>query len=313
MSTVTISTRNAKNLTAAKAAWLEERRSYIGATDAGAILGVNPYRTPHDVWLDKKGLIEDESSIAMRAGTYMEAFIAAEYQRHTGVKILRSQTYRHKDHAWAGCNPDREVKINGVPGLLECKRVGFWASKNFGQDGSDQIPEHYMIQILWQLIVTGRKFVQLAALVDDRELRIFTYSLDPDLSATAHIFPKELARDVFKVCGQFWHHNIMGDNEPPMTGQDSDTEWLKGQRATYENGALTNTDEITDAYCKRLERAIARRSRAELVETALKNRIKKFMVERGASKLESTAGFFSFATDARGRASFRHPFRTEKA
>lgn len=307
------STRNARHMTPSKRQWLEDRRTYIGATDAGAILGVNPYVSPHDVWLDKKGLRADETNIPMRLGTYMEPFIAQEWQRKTGIKVLRSRTYRHSKHEWAGCNPDREVVIDGVRGLLECKSVGHWASKNFGSDGSDQIPEHYLMQCLWQLLVTGHKFVHLVALVDNREIRTFNYTLDPSMSGSAHVFPHEMAVRVFSVCGQFWNHNILGDVEPVMTGHDSDTEWLRSERATYENGQLVNTDETTDRECELLPKALRRYARAKEVLEGRKNRIKRFMSENGASVLESSVGTFTWKTNVKGVATFNTPFRSERA
>lgn len=308
-----VATKIAKTETKAKIAWLEERKTYIGATDAAAICGVNPYQSPHDVWLAKKGLVKDESNIAMRHGTYIETFIAQEFQAKSGHKVYKSKTYRHKDHPWAACNPDRELRINGEFGLLECKSVGFWASKNFGQDGADQIPEHYAIQIMWQLIVTGAKFVILAALVDNRELRTFTYTLDPALSANAHVFPPELVQSVLRRCKKFWEQNVTADVEPLMTGHDSDTEWIQQERATYENGQLTNTDEATDEYCTRLEKAARRKKRAEYVEAELKNRIKRFMAEQGASELESSVGIFTFRTNIKGTAMFKTPFTSNRA
>lgn len=308
-----VRTRTAKGETAAKLLWLEQRREYIGATDASAILGVNPYSTPHDVWLDKKGLTKDESNIAMRHGTYIETFIAQEYERKSGVKVYRSKTYRHAKFPFFGCNPDREIILNGRRGLLECKSVGYWASKNFGQDGSDQIPEHYLIQCLWQLLVTGMDFVQLVALVDNRELRVFTYSLNPELSETAHIFSKELAQAAFAKCGRFWKENVLADVEPELTGEESDTEWLKDLRPSYENGGLTNTDEVTDRDCVKLEASLKRLKRAELVANGRKNRIKKFMADRGASDLESTVGLFTWRTNVKGVATFNTPFRSGRA
>ena len=33
----------------------EERRHFIGGSDIGAILGLNPYKSPVDVWMEKTG------------------------------------------------------------------------------------------------------------------------------------------------------------------------------------------------------------------------------------------------------------------
>ena len=39
--------------------WLFERKGGIGGSDAGAIIGVNPYRSPYSVWADKLGKLPE--------------------------------------------------------------------------------------------------------------------------------------------------------------------------------------------------------------------------------------------------------------
>lgn len=312
VATPSLQTRLAKN-SPKKAAWLDERRGYLGATDVGAILGVNPYVSAHDVWLDKKGLKDDESTLPMRAGTYMESFIAAEFQREHSGKIARSKLYRHSQYPFLACNPDREITWKGIPALLECKNVGHWAARNFGQDGSDQVPQHYLTQVMWQLLITKKPLVVLAALIDDRELRTFFYTLDPQHSAWAHVFDREEAKRVFNYAIHWWRTHVEGDEEPEMSGHDSDSSWLKDNRPSYENGLLTNTDKATDRECVRLGPALKRLARAEYAVNEHKNRIKRFMAEAKASDLESTVGTFTWRTNARGVSVFKTPFKTEKA
>ena len=317
MAAPSISTKTARTETKAKQAWLEERRTYLGATDISAIRGISPYASPHDVWRAKKGLSEDESKIAMRVGTYLEPFIALEFAHQKGVKVRRSKLYRHPKFPFLACNPDREftMLVDGqkIPALLECKSVGYFASANFGQDGSDQIPEHYMTQILWQMIVTGRKVVALAALVDNRELRVFYYTLDPNYSTWAHVFDELTVRRVASFAKRWWERYIEGDEEPEMTGHDSDHSYMQKVRPSYENGHLTNTDEATDALCVRLGKAKVRKDRAQYVHDELANRIKAYMAKNRVSELESTVGTFKWKTNVRGVATFTTPFKSNKA
>ena len=49
------------NAVAERAAWLAERRSGIGGSDIAAILGLSPWKTAVDVWLDKTGQREDDT------------------------------------------------------------------------------------------------------------------------------------------------------------------------------------------------------------------------------------------------------------
>lgn len=302
----------------AREQWLAERRTYLGATDISAILGLNPYDSPREVWLRKMGLVaEKEATLPMELGTFLEPFIAAQYTKRTGIKSTKAKTVRHPKFPFLACNPDRNIKLkhdgHTYKGLLELKSVGHWASANFGQDGSDQVPEHYLIQCLWQLIITRADFVQLVALVDNRELRIFTYTLIPELSTIAHVFTKEKATQVFNDAIRWWNLHIIEGVEPEMTGHDSDTDRLKSYRSEYDNGFTANPDEKTDNECAKLARSLTRLERAQLCEAERKNRIKKFMADANASVLETRYGAFTWKTDTRGIASFRHPYKTRKA
>ena len=53
--------------------WLEFRRKHIQATDAGIILGLNHWKDPHQLWLEKMGFVEPEPcNAAMRRGQILE-------------------------------------------------------------------------------------------------------------------------------------------------------------------------------------------------------------------------------------------------
>ena len=60
--------------------WLLQRRAGLGGSDIGAILGLSPFRTPVDVYLEKTGRAPaNEETLQMRFGTYAEEFVAQEY------------------------------------------------------------------------------------------------------------------------------------------------------------------------------------------------------------------------------------------
>ena len=51
----------AKTLDMPRDKWLELRRQGIGGSDAAAIMGLNPWKTPMDIWLEKTGeFLDDE-------------------------------------------------------------------------------------------------------------------------------------------------------------------------------------------------------------------------------------------------------------
>jgi predicted phage-related endonuclease len=48
--------------------WLEARGSRIGGSDASAVVGMNPYKTNVDLWMEKTGLIVPEDISAAAYG-----------------------------------------------------------------------------------------------------------------------------------------------------------------------------------------------------------------------------------------------------
>lgn len=291
----------------------EFRKTFIGASESAAVCGVSPFATPHDVYRAKVFGEQLESSMPMRLGHFLEPFIAEEFTRETGHKLRESEFYRHPKWGFLGANPDRELTIEGVEGLVELKNTSYWPGQQWGQGGADQVPEHYLIQIAHQMMVTGRKFCILAALIDGRELRTFTYTFEPGLFASAHVLDKAIARQIAYKCVRFWEDNVLAKVEPPMTGRPSDTEYVKRERATYENGRMTNADYETAQVCKELEELREASKSAELARVEAENKIKKYMVENQVDTLETEVGIFTFRTDTRGVARFVTPFKSKSA
>ena len=292
--------------------WLAERSTYIGASEVAGVLGVSAYDSPHSVWLAKTKGVQKEETYAMRKGTHMEALIAQEWTRTTGIRVTRSKLKRHSKWPFMACNPDRVGKINGTPFLLEIKHAGHWAGQQFGTDGADMVPEHYMVQVAYQMIVTGIKLACLFADIDG-DLRAFWYTFDEKLHPKAHLLDIELAKSITKRVCEFWETHIVQGVEPELSHAETDEVWVKGERATYDNGLLTNTDERTDAECQKHRRAAVRLKRAQKVEAERKNRIRHFMAQRGASALESTIGIYTWNTNVKGVASFKTPYKSGQA
>lgn len=82
-----------------KEQWLEERKTYIGGSDLGSILGINNFRTELDVYFEKtaEGIVEDKVGEVAYWGTILEDVVAAEYAKRTGFKIEKpAGLIRHK-------------------------------------------------------------------------------------------------------------------------------------------------------------------------------------------------------------------------
>src|SRR3990167_9543260 len=73
-----------------EAEWREVRRQGIGASDAPAIPGLSPWKSPIQLYADKLGLAEDgsEETEAMRWGRRLEGVIIAAYAEETNREAL---------------------------------------------------------------------------------------------------------------------------------------------------------------------------------------------------------------------------------
>ena len=164
------------------------RRTMIGATDGAAIIGVSSWRTAGDVYLEIIGakLPEDiDSQEQIIIGRLLEDDVAQMYEQETGRTLVPSSgTQRHPVHDFIACHPDYHV--HGETGLVECKTAGISAPQSrdarmeWGAEGSDQIPRQYLVQCHHQMLVTGARWVDLAALIGGRGLVIHRVERDEE-------------------------------------------------------------------------------------------------------------------------------------
>ncbi len=93
--------------------WLAVRRGGIGSSDAAAAVGLSPYKSPLELWLEKTGRKEGpdlSGSEAVFWGTTLEAIVANVYANRTGNKVRRvNAVLQHPDHPFMLANLDRAV------------------------------------------------------------------------------------------------------------------------------------------------------------------------------------------------------------
>ena len=212
--------------------WLQVRKGGIGSSDAAAAVGLNPYQSQLELWLEKTGRAPvappgdggaDDLS-PMYWGSLLEPIVAAHYTRRTGHKVRRiNAVLRHPEHPWMLANIDREVL--GAPDvqLLECKTAGIQGAWLW----RDGVPEYVQLQVQHQLAVTGKQAADVAVLLGGQELQIFRIERDADLIGQLITLERE-----------FWGY-VERDQDPPADGSDSADRAL---RALYprDSGATLN-------------------------------------------------------------------------
>ncbi len=162
-------------------AWLDDRRTGVGSSDAPQVCGLSPWGTPYSVYCSKVYGIEKAESDEMRVGTLIEPFVAKLFADSTGYAVAKpAGVLRHPDRPWQLASLD--YKVEGAGNWpLEIKNSR--TAEGWGQSGTDLVPEGYLLQVTHQMVVTGEEMAFLAALIGGCDFRAYTIRLDPDLAA----------------------------------------------------------------------------------------------------------------------------------
>jgi putative phage-type endonuclease len=204
--------------------WLKARTLGIGGSDIGAICGVSNYATARLIYLKKTGQYESEefsdaSKDRMRFGHLLEPIVADEYARRSGNTVVESPaTMVHKDFPWAIANVDRLiVDEEGFPyGILECKTTD---ARNWSDWEDGDIPISYIYQLNWYLWILDLKFGAFACLIGGNRFIMIEMFRNDEL----------LNEEMIPQADAFWNHYVSNLVEPPISGSDADSDYLKGK------------------------------------------------------------------------------------
>lgn len=155
-------------------AWLAERRTGLGASEAAAALGVSPFETPLGLWARKVGVLPEVlETEAMEIGTLMEPMLAELYTRRTGRTIgLRQQFLRGEFRGVPLFATLDAVDERFYP--VEFKCLSAWKAGQVGEEGTDDLPAHWLCQASQQLYLLGAPRIDFAILVGGNRFIIRT-------------------------------------------------------------------------------------------------------------------------------------------
>lgn len=167
---------------------VRDRQSFLGSTDAPAVLGVSAWTTPVELWHLKTGRVKPEPNLERERrfarGKKLEPFICdmvVDKLRDLGheVEVLaRNERYTDPEHAFLSCEIDQELLIDGEHVNVDAKSVGGQARTKWGVEGTEDIPIDYMAQFMDGLMITGRQRCLAAALRSFDDVEIFWCTRD---------------------------------------------------------------------------------------------------------------------------------------
>ena len=137
--------------------WHQARKSGIGGSEIGTILGLNPWESAYTLWHKRQELIETEplTSMAIKIGNKLEAPVLDLFaEEHPGFEVYTTGTY---SKGFLHANPDGLAKLeSGQWAIVEVK-----TSRNYW----DEVPPAYVAQVQHYMNVMGLEIAVIVALV----------------------------------------------------------------------------------------------------------------------------------------------------
>lgn len=189
---------------------LEQRKSGLGGSDAAAALGLSPWKTPLALYLEKRGELPpvDETE-AMRWGSIHEPAILNAYAQRAGVPLLaHPPLIRHPQYPWMFASLDARTGER----VVEAKTAR--SAEGWGEPGSDEIPEAYLLQVQHYMLVTALPIADVAALIGGNDFRVYTVEAD-----------RELHEMLIEGEHEFWQRVQREDPPAAQSYQDVKMKW----------------------------------------------------------------------------------------
>ncbi|MGD9678912.1 MAG: YqaJ viral recombinase family protein [Vulcanibacillus sp.] len=205
--------------------WLNWRKKGIGGSDVATICGLNKYKSPLQLWLEKTEQVEPvEAGEAAYFGTLLEPVVRDEFTRRSGLRVETiNSMLKHPVFEFMLANVDGVViDQDNSKAIFEAKTASVFKSEQWEDN---KIPEEYMLQIQHYMAVTGFNKTYIACLLGGNK---FIYKLiERD---------DELIDMIIQLEYNFWE--CVKSNVPPkIDGSESCSELMSRLYPNANNGS----------------------------------------------------------------------------
>lgn len=237
----------------------DEWRQLITASKVAAILGVSPWESPRSLWLRMHGDIPwDDGNAATRRGQYLEDGILAWWRDQHGVahsNCAEQPTYTLGD--WAAATPDMATFLDpDEPNVLvEAKSTA--RMDEWGDPGTDVIPPYYLVQVQWQMHVSGVH-------------RCYVPVLGPGLRFAEYLVKYDAkSGPLLEARCRTFYDSLTADEPPELDGSVATYEAIKTLHPDIDPDTTVETDIATGVeYITACTEAKAAETRARAAKTA---------------------------------------------
>lgn len=203
-----------------KEEWKKNRGKYIGGSDVACVVGLNPYKTSQELWLEKTGRKQSPDlkgnklvEYGTNAEEYLRNLFALDYPQMT-VFYQDNNSWSNTDYPFGRASLDGWMKDeNGRLGILEIKTCTI-KSKTQKESWNERIPDNYFCQVLFYMAMVDADFVIVKA-----QLK-YEYEGSEPYCVTKHyrIERADHEEDIAELMekAKEFHKYIETDTEPPV-------------------------------------------------------------------------------------------------
>lgn len=242
--------------------WEQLRRVGIGGSDVGAILGLNEYTSPLQIYKAKVENIKKDLSnnVNVKKGNDLEDLIRGKYVTvefaKLGYTIKKVQCMLiNQKYPWLRANLDGIAVKNDSDKhtdniVIEIKYVSEWGETKWNGDDYFGIPPSYYAQVQTYMLVTGAKKAVVCALFDSTwEVKYYTIPRN-----------EEFIEDLINKTKMFYEYHMLMKIPPTYKSsidKDDIVETLKSEEPVVEYvdkamDSLIAQYKETDAEIKKL-------------------------------------------------------------
>lgn len=250
--------------------WHKLREKRIGGSDIGAIIGVNPYKSVIDVYIDKTEGSNFKGNELTHWGHMLEGTVMKEFaSRHNELIVYEAPYSVVNDFLIANLDGVLKDKETEDCGVLEIKTTSVWNKKEWEED---TIPQSYYAQVQHYLMLTGYKFAYIAVLIGGQQYKEFRVERSEE--------DIELIRN---KASEFYNQNILKLIPPMPDGSDAYMEHLKKKALEIENNEVIELVGFEEKV-EMLKKVTKDKKELEKTEKLLKEEIMLEMIRKNTLK-----------------------------
>jgi len=165
--------------------WHELRRTKIGASDSGPILGISPFKNIYQLYREKKGLDKSYTNSAMQRGIDLEETALKLFESETGY-LMSPKVIVSPRNEWQMASLDG-LEIDGKEAVeIKCMKI-----ENHQKALEGFIPEYYISQMQHQMEVVGLNKIFYCSYHPDHENKIYIKEVYRDDDYIEKLIQKE--------------------------------------------------------------------------------------------------------------------------